>query len=242
MKFKSMTRFMADRPIYKPLVKQQSFLYILVLLVGLSACQKNLPPFEDGLQRNFEAQPAKAMREPGNVATDWYSLQTKMMLYANPNPSPLVTGRFFAYTGIALYESVRHGIPNSVGLSSLLNQMPTLPQKENNNGYSWSVAANAALAQITRNMFAGLTSANQQSIDSLESVINSSLRPATESEVFQRSQQFGQAIAAAIFEWSKTDGSLQANPPYTPPVFPGAWVATPPANLAAAAPYLGNQR
>ena len=242
MKFKSMSELMANPPFFKPLKKHQPFLFILMLLMGLTACQKNMEPLEQDFNKILDSESAKAMRAPATVVNDWYNLQTKMMLYANPNPSPLVTGRFFAYEGMALYEAVRHGIPGSVSLTTLLYQMPALPQKENNNGYSWPVAANAALAYMTRHLFAGLTPANHISIDSLENVNNNNLSPGIESEVFRRSQQFGQAIASAVFEWSKTDGSLQANPPYSPPVFPGAWVPTPPANLAAAAPYLGTQR
>lgn len=242
MKFMSTTGIMAAMPFIKHLYQLKPLVFITILLIGLSACQKNIKPLEENYNKLEASESAKAMRASGTVATDWYNLQTRMMLYANPNPSPLATGRFFAYEGIALYEAVRHGIPNSISLTSLLYQMPSLPQKENNNGYSWPVTANAALAFMTKNMFGALTPANQQSIDSLEQAYNNKLHPDVESEVFLRSQQFGQAIASAIFEWSKTDGSLQVNPPYTPPIFPGAWVTTPPANLAAAAPFLGTQR
>src|SRR5439155_23430407 len=62
------------------------------------------------------------------------------------------------------------------------------------------------------------------------------------SEVAARSQAFGKAVAAAIFDWSKSDNNDHINDPYTPPVFPGAWVPTPPIFLPPVLPYEGNVR
>jgi hypothetical protein len=59
---------------------------------------------------------------------------------------------------------------------------------------------------------------------------------------FSRSQLFGRAIATAILNWASTDNFNLANAPYTPPVFPGAWVPALPAFAPAAVPYLGNVR
>src|SRR4051812_25820024 len=52
--------------------------------------------------------------QSGAVATDWSNLQLRMILYANPSVSSLVSIRFFSYTSLALYEAVRNGIPNGV--------------------------------------------------------------------------------------------------------------------------------
>jgi len=59
---------------------------------------------------------------------------------------------------------------------------------------------------------------------------------------FQRSVDFGKAIAQLVFDWSKTDGASNANAPFTPPVGPGLWAPTPPAFAAAFGPYWGNNR
>ncbi|HLO81739.1 MAG TPA: vanadium-dependent haloperoxidase [Chitinophagaceae bacterium] len=212
----------------------------LAMALIFNGCKKEIsvPDQSNGTLASARA----ATNSSSEVVTQWYNLQTRIMLYTNPNPSPVVTGRIFAYEGIALYESVRHGIPNSVPLSSVLYQMPEMPAKEKNNGYSWSIAANAAMAFMTRNMFAGLTAHNQASIDSMEAAYNEKLSPDQASEVFSRSREFGRKVAAAVFEWSKSDGISHNSDPYTPPVFPGAWVPTPPALLPAALPYLGTYR
>ena len=173
------------------------------------------------------------------IVIDWYKLQLRIVLNANPAYSPLRAGRIFAYEGIGLYEAVRSGIPNSVSLSEHLYQMPAMPEPANNNGYSWAIAANAALAKMVKTFYPNLTTQNLASIDSLENAYNEKLNPNSNSEVFRRSQSFGQAIAQAIFNWSLTDGDNQTNTGYVPPVFPGAWQPTPPAFAAAFSPYLG---
>lgn len=50
------------------------------------------------------------------LANDWYKLQYRLLLERN---STLV-GASFAYIGITLFESVRHGITNSFSLSTAL--------------------------------------------------------------------------------------------------------------------------
>jgi len=67
-------------------------------------------------------------------------------LNANPAIPPTVVARIFGYEGIGLYESARHGTISAVSLSTLLYQMPAMPDIENK-GYSWSASANAALAK-----------------------------------------------------------------------------------------------
>ncbi len=163
---------------------------------------------------------------PSNVATDWYKLQLRILLERN---SALPNGVFFGYIGIGLYESVRYDIKNSISLSTKLYQMPVMPAKEDNKGYNWQVSANAALASMVHSFYTGLTPANLASIDSLENAYNQKLTPGTSSENFTRSQTFGRSIATAIYNWYLTDNINLSNAGYAPPVFPGAWIPTPPA-------------
>jgi hypothetical protein len=199
---------------------------------------------------NFDHHPSGEGNSPGKaslassaVATDWYALQLQMIIKANPSLSPILLNRAWGYIGIGLYESVRPGIKNSVSLSQKLYQMPVMPQKENNNGYSWEVSANAALQKLITAFYpAAVITANQQRIDSLAAAYNDSLRPSVGSAVFLRSQAFGHAIADALIAWSQTDNSNLTNVGYLPPVFPGAWEPTPPAFANGLCPYFGNTR
>ena len=175
----------------------------------------------------------------GQVATDWYRLQIRILLERN---SAFNANAYMGYVSIGLYESVRYGADHSVSLSTKLYQMPAMPAKENNNGYNWKISANAFMAAIVRSLYQGLTPANMASIDSLENAYNDKLKPSENSAVFARSQAFGKSIATAMYNWYLTDNMNTSNTGYVPPVFPGSWVPTPPAFANGINPYIGTGR
>jgi hypothetical protein len=213
---------------------------LVIVITFLAGCQKSIneKPAIQGSGTADMAEISSLTNPGGKVATDWYNLQLRMLLNANPAVPPIVANRLFAYSGIALYEAARFTIINSASLHGKLYQMPKMPVPDNSKKYSWVIAANASLADITRDLFPSLTSENNASIDSLENVYNS----CANSQVANRSKAFGEAIAAAIFEWSHSDLFDHASDPYTPPVFPGAWKPTPPFFTPPVFPYLGKCR
>ncbi len=133
-----------------------------------------------------------------------------------------MTGDSYAYLGIGLYESVRHGVKNSVSLSTQLYQMPAMPTIENYKSYNWQVSANAVMAAMLKSFNTGLTPANLASIDSLENLFNQILEPACGTPTYNRSRAFGKDVAAAIYTWSLSDNFNKSNVGYVPPVFYGA--------------------
>ena len=210
-------------------------LYLSVIIAGLfflKSCNKI--DFSD--INNHHSSGIKG--RDAQVALDWYKLQLRLLLERNSS----LNGAYFGYIGIGLYESVRHGIKNSVSLSTKLYQMPEMPDKESNKGYHWQVSANAAMASMLRSFNTGLTPANLASIDSLENVYNQKLNAEAGSASFIRSQAFGRGIATAIYNWSLTDNFNPSNAGYVPPVFTGAWVPTPPAFVNGVMPYLSSAR
>ena len=220
---------------------------IITVLIALSSCQKQIEqPQVQGetpsTYKNKEKHDQDDKKTDARVALDWYKLELRILLERNS----AMNGVYFGYLGIGLYESVRNGMEDAVSLSAKLYQMPAMPAKEKNKGYKWEVSANAAMAAMLRFYNTGLTAANLASIDSLENAYNEKLKPAAGSESFNRSQLFGRSIATAIRNWSLTDNFNPSNTGYIPPVFPGAWVPTPPAFVnppvnpfvSAARPYL----
>lgn len=119
--------------------------------------------------------------------------------------------------------------------------MPAMPVKENNKSYNWQVSANAVMASMVRSFYTGISTADMASIDSLENAYNQKLHY-TPGE-FTRSQSFGRSIATTIHDWFLTDDFNPSNVGYVPPVFPGAWVPTPPAFVnPPVLPYIGTAR
>lgn len=200
------------------------------MIVGISnSCHKH------------DRLPRPATEESADVVYAWYRLISQIQQPANPQPVVILNYRNFGYVGVGLYESVRPGIKGSVSLSSVLYQMPQLPSVQIGQDYLWSASANAALASMFKQFLAGLSQADIASIDSMEDANNDRFRLSISDATLNRSQAFGRSIATAIYNWSKSDNFNLSSTGYTPPVFPGAWVPTPPA-FAIVGPYLEDSR
>lgn len=207
---------------------------IIILIILFNSCEKvDLPDF------GHHNPPGKSY--DAGVAVAWIKLQQQISK-TTPGFSPGVTGRAFGYSGITLYESVQPGFPGYQSLASQLAGSLTLPAINKHDKYYWPASANRAMAIITRNLFAATTPANKFSIDSLETSFNTKFQTEAPAAEITRAVDFGGQIATAIFDWSKTDGSLAVYPPYVPPAGSGLWIPTPPAFAPAAAPYQGTFR
>jgi hypothetical protein len=181
-------------------------------------------------------------RYSSDVVFKWMNMQLRLMQTSSPFIGGLPAFRPIAYSGIALYESVVPGMPAYQTLSGQLTDMPAMQQTLPGFAYHWPTSANAALADMNRKLFSNTSAANKNSIDSLENALNAEYQNDVNAATFQRSVQFGKAIAQLVFDWSVADGANHANDPYTLPVGQGLWVPTPPANLAAFGPYWKNNR
>ena len=179
----------------------------------------------------------------GEVAQKWHDLQLRILrLPAGANPYGLNGNRFFAYFGIALYESVVPGMPRYKSLGGQLNAMPDMPGTQPGKAYHWPTCANAALAFLTKNFYTNAPAAFKTSMDSLENALNAEYQGQSVPETFQRSQAFGKAVAQLIFDWSKTDGASTAHPPYEVIPVTGGWTPTAPNPTTVFAPYWGLNR
>jgi hypothetical protein len=211
----------------------KKILFILTIFATIftfTGCQK----LNDFIHIDHPDKDAKA---DASVAIDWYRLQTRILLERNTT----MNAAYFGYLGVGLYEAVRHETKNSVSLSTKLNQMPLMPDI-NDQSYDWVLSANAVMADMLRSFNTGLTPANLASIDSLENAYNQNSHTNPSSDKFLRSQAYGKSIAAAMHDWFLTDNFNPGNAGYVPPVFFGAWVPTPPAFANGINPYLSSAR
>jgi len=213
-------------------------LFCLVFFV-IAGCQKPkwFDQFEDdkGHLRQTRTFSAEA-------ALKWMDLQLRI-LRTNPTPvGGLGPGRYFGYCGIACYEAVVPGMPEYRTLAGQLNAMPSMPNTVSGTAYHWGASANTALAAMNRYFFSGTSDANKAAMDSLENALDSVYSRQVSPTTFQRSVEFGKAVAQAVIGWAGTDGATATHPVYVPPVGPGLWVPTPPAFAPATAPYWGANR
>lgn len=183
---------------------------------------------------------------PAEMATRWFKLELRL-IEQTPGFSPPVASRALGYTGVTLYEAVVGGMPEANSLVGQLNGLEELPQPEARQSYHWPAVANSALAAMLRNLYPAATLENLAAIDTLEQQYAAQYKLAVTEAEFNRSVAYGQALAAAIFEWSKTDGGHEGyatNFPktYTAPIGPGLWVPTPPNHQTALQPTWGQNR
>lgn len=233
---------------------KRKILPVLVISLLLFSCKKNVEPEEkfQELQASEEQNRSGhhdhqklAKHFSSEVPEKWLNLQLRL-IKVPPGVAGASPQRLMAYCGIAFYESVVQGMPNYQTLSRQLTDLPAMPNTERGKTYHWAVAANSALAFMNRSLLAAAPDASKASIDSLENALNAVFKTQTGPSTFQRSVDYGKAIAQLIFDWSKTDGALNVNPPYVPPgtlpgAPPGLWVPFP-STAIPVTPYTGNWR
>jgi len=163
----------------------------LILIAHFYACNTSLP--KNSIVEN-------------EVPEIWADM-TLYITKNTPANSPTFASRGFAYIGLTMYESIVQGSPTHVSLGGQLNQFPEMPAREKNKPYNWALSLNAGQAAILRSIYIQTSKENKEKIDSLENMIYHSFAGTIkEEEIAARSVAYGKAIAASIFEWSKTDG------------------------------------
>ena len=222
-------------------------LFVLFQLpIFLGSCQKEVSLSKETAIAEIATQSANAnsnalahtKQYPADVATAWFNLLTEIT-----RTKPYFIGqanRIFAYSGIALYESVVPGMPSYQSIYKHLTGNTI--ESGNKKDYYWPACANAAIASISSKIMQTYPTPNLVQVQALEALFNSSFQSQVTSQQLQVSNAFGKYVADIIFEWSKTDGAFNPDgtpaicPPYVPLGGPGNWVPTPPAFL----PAVGN--
>ena len=195
-------------------------------VLSLSSCKKD---------QNSPVHPSSHNAE---VLDKWMTLQLRLMRNATGVPNHGFS-RHFAYSGVAAVEALAPGYLNHAAWQQRWNGLTGLPQAGNKNNYHYPANVNAAMAAINRSFFPNASAADKSAIDSLETALNAVFQTSQSQAILDASNNFGKAVAAAVFSWAETDGYKNANNPYSPPTGPGLWKPTPPANAAIKIPAIG---
>jgi hypothetical protein len=133
---------------------------------------------------------------------------------------------------VTLYESVVNGMPGYHSLGNQLNGLGALPARPAG-VLHWPSVANAAMAAILGDLFAGASAPTLANITNLETTLADQYDDTVSAATITRSITYGQDIANAVFTWSQSDGfATWNNCSYTVPTGPGLWIPTPPAFVA----------
>lgn len=218
--------------------KTQIFVMLLSAITVFSCQKKDIPnPIADESISKANNGDAKGHLKQtktysSGVVVKWLDQQLKMFRLPLAFGAAPATDRAFAYSGIALYESVVPGMPSYQSLAGQLNGFPVaaspLPVTSPGLAYYWPACANAALAQINRKLFTGAPA--QAAINQLENELQSSFAGETDEVTLQRSIEFGRNAATAVWAWAQGDGTavIAGQPVYTVPADAplGHWVPT----------------
>ncbi len=180
-----------------------------------------------------------------NSLNEWIKLNLDLVK-TTPGYTPPVASRAFGYIGVGLYETVAPGVPNSKSMVGQLNGLSSLPSPDYTKEYDWKIATDAYFENILPLFFPTAIAAEKDSINVLVNK-NKGNNGAVKADVVTRSQEFGKAIAKAIFNWSVTDvighEGYSKNFPagYSGPIGDAFWQPTG-AQLIPLQPYWGTVR
>lgn len=208
------------------------FLAVITSAIVLTSCKKDDHISNDGHQPHSYSS---------EVLDKWMTMQLRLMRNTTGVPNQAFS-RHYVYSGIAALQSLSPGMHGQANWSSRWNGLSGLPIEAASVNYYFPANVNAALAAINRLFFPNASVADKAAIDSLETTLQQGFLATEPQSIITRSTEFGKAVAAAVFNWSETDGYKNASNAYTPPTGPGMWVPTPPANAAPSTPYWGNNR
>src|SRR5215203_5769022 len=153
---------------------QTRFMVMILMVFTFGACQKkDIAPPETLAKPQFGKNEShghitQTKTYSADVVKKWLAVQTSMLYRPAGNPFGLNPGRYMAYSGVALYESVVPGMPAYQSLHGQLTDMPDMPSIVPGLAYHWPTSAHAALATMTKKFFSTTTAYNEQAVLNLE--------------------------------------------------------------------------
>jgi hypothetical protein len=149
--------------------------------------------------------------------------------------SPPVASRIYAYTTIAAYEALVPFHPELISLAGQVKGLNPPPQPEQGKEYSYGLASVQAALQVGRAMIF-----SESDLDIFYNQVMREFRQTgIPDAVFERSVNYGKAVAEHILAWADKDNYKQSRsyPKFTITDEPGRWRPTPPAYMDAIEPH-----
>lgn len=138
-----------------------------------------------------------------DVLYTWNELFLEVERYAagyRPGPAP----RALAHIGLSNYEACISAMPEYNSIAQRYNGL-NIPKAKSGETYHWPSVINASYAYLMRKFFYTLNANLQEKISGLESRFRAEYSSAVGEEVYERSRQHGEAVAAAVWDYAKSD-------------------------------------
>lgn len=163
---------------------------ILLLLTGCS-----------GGNRAAES-PATASFGPEQVI-DWWDLIYEKVRYERLKPP--VAARLYAYFGIAIYESVVHGMPGYKSLAGQLRDLRELPEPDADAQYDWPTVLVSCLYLIVDEAMSRFVNPDEKAFIQLRDRHLALRKQAVEEAVYAASVAYGEALSGRLVQWMSGD-------------------------------------
>ncbi|MBK9962498.1 MAG: vanadium-dependent haloperoxidase [Saprospiraceae bacterium] len=192
--------------------KITALIFVFGMALFTNGCKK------DNDTSNGNSNTNLVSSHPYNVVWEWNELflaLDKDAMGFRPGPGPRALG----YLGIAAYEVCVPGMPNFNSLKNLPSfQGSNIPELTNANEIHYPSAVNAAYAYLMNRLFEKVsyfqsargshianTEAGLKLIEDLRISLESKYKAEAGNSKYNASKEWGERVASAIWEWSKTD-------------------------------------
>ncbi len=149
--------------------------------------------------------------------------------------SPPVASRIYGYISVAAYEAARHEDSTLVSLAGQLNALEPVPQPQRELEYCFPLASAQAALRAARTFIF-----SEEKLDAYHQQLLADFQlSGIPKDVFDRSVEYGNAVADHILAWSSTDNYKQTRsyPKYSIQNIESSWRPTPPAYIDAIEPH-----
>ena len=137
-----------------------------------------------------------------DVAVQWH--ETLYTRIRDTGLNPPRASRVFGYTGVTLWESVVHGMPDHQSLQGQLNGLAAGDLPAPGAGvHNWAIVANRALNVVSN----GLVASSTTQFDAQEAALLATLSTGVDQDVIDRSVDYGDLLGNAVLAWAATDGT-----------------------------------
>ncbi len=217
-----------------------TFAFLFVTLV-ISSCKKDI-------EGDTTSSLKKVEEYNNHVLHEWNDLFLRIERHA-AGYRPCPTANALGYIGLANYEACVTGMPAYASLSGYYNNL-NIPNALVNQEYHWPTVVNAVNKYLYSRLFPELRQDLYSEVKVLADKFDAEFEKEVKADIFVRSRNHGEAVAAAVWEYMKTDPYTfdKYNDPFEDYDWEakfqkdGDWVATFPGPGAGMFPYWGKGR
>lgn len=201
-------------------MQKKHFLLVITLLTSLWACQN--PSGKSGGLYSTDYQ-----TKANNPEFFHAGVRRTVDIIRHDIFAPPIAARIFSYSTIAGYEAMAPGFPEYRNLVGLVNGLEQGPQPEAGKEYCYPLAGVNAMLVVSKALVFSEGDVEELKEDIFDQFKAMNMPP----DVYDRSMQYGEAVAKHILAWSKKDNYAQTRsaPKFTIDTKdPGRWRPTPP--------------